>query len=129
MWYESRASSPQHIEHKYTSRASSPELKEKKLTGHQALNSNETKKSFSPQTKATGKLTQLSTTFMFTPKANSKQKRVKKTQEHETGRVVRDQLGKTHFSPQNPNFNFPMPKFDPKTWLTISVHVKALKTI
>ncbi|KEH27867.1 hypothetical protein MTR_5g045385 [Medicago truncatula] len=79
----------------------------------------------------TGKLTQSSTTFMFTPKANSKQKHVKKTQENETGRAVREQRnsGKTHFSPQNPNFNFPMPKLDPKTSLTISIHVKALKTI
>ena len=40
-------------------------------------------KSFSRQTKATEKLTKLSKTFMFIPKANSKQKRVKKTQEHE----------------------------------------------
>ncbi|KEH33655.1 hypothetical protein MTR_3g450140 [Medicago truncatula] len=45
--------------------------------------------SFAIKTKATGKLTQLSTTFMFTPKANSKQKRVKKMQEHETGHAVR----------------------------------------
>ncbi|KEH22397.1 hypothetical protein MTR_7g446300 [Medicago truncatula] len=29
---------------------------------------------------------------MFTPKANSKQKRVKKTQEHETGHAVREIL-------------------------------------
>ncbi|KEH23587.1 hypothetical protein MTR_7g089335 [Medicago truncatula] len=29
---------------------------------------------------------------MFTPKANSKQKRVKKTQEHETERAVRELL-------------------------------------
>ncbi|KEH16384.1 hypothetical protein MTR_0203s0040 [Medicago truncatula] len=36
-----RASSPQHIEHKYNPRASSPQLKEQKLTGHQALNLNE----------------------------------------------------------------------------------------
>ncbi|KEH17373.1 hypothetical protein MTR_0019s0060 [Medicago truncatula] len=33
-----RASSPQHIEHKYTPRASRPQLKEQKLTGHQVLN-------------------------------------------------------------------------------------------
>jgi len=45
-------------------------------------------KSFSRQTKATEKLTKLSKTFMFTPKANSKQNRVKKTQEHEKGYVV-----------------------------------------
>jgi len=44
------------------------------------------------QTKATGKLTQLSKTFMFTLKANSKQKCVKNTQEHETGHAVREQL-------------------------------------
>ncbi|KEH26117.1 hypothetical protein MTR_6g445530 [Medicago truncatula] len=86
-------------------------------------------KSFSRQTKATGKLTQLSTTFMFTPKANSKQKRVKKMQEHETGRAVREQLGKnTLFIPKS-QFYFPMPKFDPKTYLTIFIYVKALKTI
>ncbi|KEH29538.1 hypothetical protein MTR_4g044447 [Medicago truncatula] len=30
--------------------------------------------------------------------------------------------GKTDFSPHNPNFNFSMPKFDPKTCLTISIH-------
>ncbi|KEH43525.1 hypothetical protein MTR_1g095415 [Medicago truncatula] len=99
MWYQSRASNPQHIEHKYTPRASSPQLKEQKLTGHQALNN---QKSFSRQTKATGKLTQLSTTFMFTPKANSKQKRVKTMQEHETGRAVREQLGKNPlFTPKS----------------------------
>jgi len=40
---------------------------------------------FSRQTKATEKLTKLSKTFMFTLKANSKQKRVKKAQEHEKG--------------------------------------------
>ncbi|KEH38244.1 hypothetical protein MTR_2g065545 [Medicago truncatula] len=84
-------------------------------------------KSFSCQTKATGKLTQLSTSFMFTSNVNSKQKRVKKTQEHDV--LSESTSGKTHFSPQNPNFNFPMPKFDPKTCLTISKHVKALKTI
>lgn len=67
---------------------------------------------------------------MFTPKANSKQKRVKKTQEHETGHAVREQLRKkTHFSPQNPNFNFPMPKFDPKVCLNNYIHQKRLKTI
>ncbi|KEH19473.1 hypothetical protein MTR_8g461080 [Medicago truncatula] len=49
-------------------------------------------KSFSRQTESIGKLTQLSTTFMFTPKDNSKQKRVKKTQEHETGHAVRELL-------------------------------------
>ncbi|KEH33692.1 hypothetical protein MTR_3g451010 [Medicago truncatula] len=48
--------------------------------------------SFSRQTNATGKLTQLSTIFMFTPKANSKQKRVKKMQELETGHAVREPL-------------------------------------
>jgi len=43
------------------------------------------KPTFSRQTKAIGKLTKLSKTFMFTPKANSKQKHVKKMQEHEKG--------------------------------------------
>ncbi|KEH24384.1 hypothetical protein MTR_7g108728 [Medicago truncatula] len=105
-----RASSPQRIEHKYTPRTSSPQLKEQKLTGHQALNLKSkssqghqalnNQKSFSCQTKVTGKLTQLSTTFMFTPKANSKQKRVKKMQEHETGRAVREQLGKNSLKSQ-----------------------------
>ncbi|KEH32651.1 hypothetical protein MTR_4g132873 [Medicago truncatula] len=52
-------------------RASSPQLIEHRLS--------------TCQTKATGKLTRLSKTFMFTPKANSKQKRAKQTQEHETG--------------------------------------------
>jgi len=33
---------------------------------------------------------QLSKTFMFTPKANSKQKSVKKAQERETGNAVRE---------------------------------------
>jgi len=33
-------------------------------------------------------LTELSKTFLFTPKANSKQKRVKKTQEHEKGTLL-----------------------------------------
>ncbi|KEH15917.1 hypothetical protein MTR_0439s0030 [Medicago truncatula] len=67
---------------------------------------------------------------MFTPKANSKQKRVKKMQEYETGDAVSVQVsGKTHFSPQNPNSSFPMLKFDSKTCLTISIHDKALKTI
>ncbi|KEH29277.1 hypothetical protein MTR_4g032975 [Medicago truncatula] len=94
-------SSPQRIEHKYTPRASSPQLKEQKLTGHQALNN---QKSFARKTKATGKLTQSSTTFMFTPKANLKQKRVKKTQEHETRPVVREQLGKN--PPFTPKFQF-----------------------
>ncbi|KEH33267.1 hypothetical protein MTR_3g034675 [Medicago truncatula] len=108
------ASSPQRIEHKYTLMASSPQLKEQKFTEHQAFNFwinldllgvfssyLKSQKSFSHQTKATGKLTQLSTTFMFTPKANSKQKRVKKTQTHETGRAVREQLGKNSlFTPK-----------------------------
>ncbi|KEH33483.1 hypothetical protein MTR_3g040310 [Medicago truncatula] len=89
------------------------------LTGHQALNIRaKAHRASSPQlqmsmhglnnlqlgqlqqliqTKATGKLTQKSTTFMFTPKANSKQKRVKKMQEHETERAVREQLGKNPF--------------------------------
>ncbi|KEH35077.1 hypothetical protein MTR_3g078460 [Medicago truncatula] len=96
------ASSPQRIEHKYTPRASSPQLKEQKLTGHQVINNQ--KSSFSRQTKATGKLTQLSTTFMFTPKANSKQKRVKKTQEHETGCAVREQHGKNPLFTSNSQF-------------------------
>ncbi|KEH33421.1 hypothetical protein MTR_3g035463 [Medicago truncatula] len=44
----------------------------------------------------------ISTTFMCTPKANSKQKRVKKMQEHETGHAVREQLGKnTLFTPKS----------------------------
>ncbi|KEH25358.1 hypothetical protein MTR_6g018740 [Medicago truncatula] len=48
---------------------------------------------------------ELSTTFMFTPKANSKQKRVKKTQEHESGDAITVQLsGKTHFSPPKSQF-------------------------
>ncbi|KEH25957.1 hypothetical protein MtrunA17_Chr6g0464991 [Medicago truncatula] len=51
-----------------------------------------TQKSFSSQTKAIGKLTKLSKTFMFTPKANSKQKHVKKTQERETWYAVTRQL-------------------------------------
>ncbi|KEH26080.1 hypothetical protein MTR_6g043970 [Medicago truncatula] len=51
-------------------------------------------KSFSSQTKSTGKLTQLSTTFMLTPKANSKQKRVKNTQEREIGDAVKVQLAR-----------------------------------
>ncbi|KEH15943.1 hypothetical protein MTR_0422s0010 [Medicago truncatula] len=50
--------------------------------------------SFSSQTKAIGKLTKLSTTFMFTPNANSKQKRVKKTQERETGDAVTVQIAR-----------------------------------
>jgi hypothetical protein len=97
---------------------------------------------------------------MFTPKANSKQRRLKKTQEHETGDAVTVQLapaseswrvntqgapparlqldvascdssasGKTHFSPQNPNFDFPMPKFDLKVCLNVSKHEKTLKSI
>ncbi|KEH22293.1 hypothetical protein MTR_7g038840 [Medicago truncatula] len=114
MWYQSRASSPQHIEHKYTPGASSPQLKEQKLMRHQALNvlsintlpghqalnlKSKSSQGIKPsiQTKANGNLTQLSTTFMFTPKANSKQKRVKKMQERETGRAVREQLGKSPF--------------------------------
>ncbi|KEH26108.1 hypothetical protein MTR_6g445260 [Medicago truncatula] len=62
------------------SRASIPQRVEQRL---------QNQKSFSRQTKTTGKLTQLSTIFMFTPKANSNQKRVKKMQEHETGHAVR----------------------------------------
>jgi len=55
---------------------------------------NSNQKSFSSQTKATGKLTQLYKTFMFTPKTNSKQKYVKKMQERETGDAVREQLAR-----------------------------------
>jgi len=61
---------------------------------------------------------------MFAPKASSKQKRVKKTQEHETGDVVTVQLarrvtyspwrvatdnptGMDQFSPQKPQFHQP----------------------
>ncbi|KEH15797.1 hypothetical protein MTR_0544s0010 [Medicago truncatula] len=43
----------------------------------------------SSQTKAIGKLTKLSTTFMFTPKANSRQKRMKKTQERKIRNAVK----------------------------------------
>ncbi|AES76295.1 hypothetical protein MTR_6g075600 [Medicago truncatula] len=50
--------------------------------------------SFSSPTKAIGKLTKLSTTFMFTLKTNSKQKHVKKTQERETGDAVSVQLAR-----------------------------------
>ncbi|KEH41559.1 hypothetical protein MTR_1g052305 [Medicago truncatula] len=46
------------------------------------------------QTKSIGKLTKLSTTFMFTPKANSKQKRVKKTQEHEIGQSATEHFAR-----------------------------------
>jgi len=43
---------------------------------------------------------------MFTPKPSSKQKRVKKTQEHETGDDVTVQLsGKVTFSTQKLHFN------------------------
>jgi len=37
--------------------------------------------------------------------------------------------GKTHFPLQNPNFDFPMPKFDPKVCLKVSKHEKTLKSI
>ncbi|KEH22735.1 hypothetical protein MTR_7g056630 [Medicago truncatula] len=33
------------------------------------------------------------------------------------GLLSESNSGKTHFSPQNSNFNFPMPKFDPKVCL------------
>ncbi|KEH26428.1 hypothetical protein MTR_6g057595 [Medicago truncatula] len=59
------------------------------MTIHQQLNNS---CNTTTQTDATGKLTQLSTTFMFTPKANSKRKRVKKTQKHGTGHAFRDLL-------------------------------------
>ncbi|KEH29512.1 hypothetical protein MTR_4g040380 [Medicago truncatula] len=49
---------------------------------------------FSRQTKTTGKITQLPTTFMFTPKTNSKQKRVKQTQERETGQAATEQFAR-----------------------------------
>ncbi|AES80827.1 hypothetical protein MTR_7g085380 [Medicago truncatula] len=48
--------------------------------------------SFSRQTKTTEKITQISTTFMFTPKTNSEQKRVKQTQERETGQAATEQF-------------------------------------
>jgi len=83
---------------------------------------------------------------MFTPKANSKQKHVKKTQERETGDAVTVQLAsrvkslamvsndrllswKTPFSPQNPNFESPKPKFDPMVYPNVYKHQKRLKTI
>ncbi|KEH21669.1 hypothetical protein MTR_7g014415 [Medicago truncatula] len=66
-------------------------LNERAFIGHKpSTNLNEL--AFIGQTKATGKLTQLSTTFMFTPKVNSKQKRVKKMQEHKTGYAVTEQF-------------------------------------
>jgi hypothetical protein len=101
---------------------------------------------------------------MFTPKANSKQKRGKTTRERETGDAAIVQLAvgsestreaskltgstscspptrlqlavaswdspvtrKTHFFTQNPNFDFPKLKFDPKVCLNISKHEKTLK--
>jgi hypothetical protein len=81
---------------------------------------------------------------MFTPKTNSKQKRAKNIEERETGHAVRGLLaqrvnplaiasydwqlsGKLPFSPQNTNFDFPKPKFDPKVCLNISKHEKTLK--
>jgi len=83
---------------------------------------------------------------MFTQKANSKQKQAKKTQECETGDVVIVQLAsrvnslamasndrllswKTHFSPQNPNFESLKPKFDPMVCPNVYKHQKRLKTI
>ena len=54
---------------------------------------------------------------MFTPKANSKQKLVKKTQKHETGYAVRGALGKTPFFTQKPKFHLPKPQFRPKVRL------------
>jgi len=83
---------------------------------------------------------------MFIPKSNSKQKRVKKTQERETGsRPLNNSRGEQdhsprraktgssretkHFSPKNPNFNFPMTKFDSKSCLIVSKHEKALEII
>ena len=48
---------------------------------------------------------------MFTPKPNSKQKRVKKTQEHETGDAVTVQLsGKVTFFTQKLHFDSKIPK-------------------
>ncbi|KEH40235.1 hypothetical protein MTR_1g025765 [Medicago truncatula] len=70
------------------------------LTGHQTLNvKSKSSQGIKPstsndQTKAIGKLTKLSKTFMLTPKANSKHKRVKKTQECETGYAVIVQLAR-----------------------------------
>jgi len=100
---------------------------------------------------------------MFIPKFNLKQKRVKKTQERETGSLplnnsrgehnyslwrahiwttrygeqdhspMQAKTGSSretkHFSPKNPNFNFPMPKFDSKSCLIISKHEKSLEFI
>jgi len=93
---------------------------------------------------------------MFTPKANSKQKYVKKTQERKTRDAVtpsktrerktrdaarlaskslamasKDRLlsYKTHFSPQNPNFESLKPKFDPMVCPNVYKHQKRLKTI
>ena len=83
---------------------------------------------------------------MFIPKANSKQKHVKKTQERETGDVITVQLAsrvkslamasndrllswKTSFSPQNPNFESPKPKFDHMVCSSVYKHQKRLKTI
>ena len=47
-------------------------------------------KTFSRQSKAIGNLIQLSTTFMFTPKANSKHKCEKKTQERKIEDAVQE---------------------------------------
>ena len=83
---------------------------------------------------------------MFTPKANSKQKQVKQTQKRETGDAVTVQIAsrvnslamasndrllsrKTHFSPQNPNFETLEPKFDPMVCPNVYKHQKRLKTI
>jgi len=51
-------------------------------------------KTFSSHSKAIINLSQLSTTFMFTPKASSKQEWVKKTQERGTGDAVTVQLAR-----------------------------------
>ena len=98
---------------------------------------------------------------MFIPKSNSKQKRVKKTQERKNRKSAnehfarraqilvvassyldhslgekghspgRAKTGSTReldiFHPKNPNCNFPMPKFDPKSCLIVSKHEKALE--
>jgi len=50
--------------------------------------------SFAHQLKATEKIIQISTIFMFMTKSNSKQKRLKNTQERETGiRPLNSSLG------------------------------------
>ena len=81
---------------------------------------------------------------MFTPKANSKDKQVKKTQECKTEHAVTVQLAprvhhsprrvmtvccreKPIFHPQNPNFESPKPKFDPMVCPNVYKHQKDSK--